>query len=154
MEQQNTIQNKEYQHNKKLMLRYTNAYAAKTGEKPLKENAVEAILTAIISIIDAIRAHDPRTKAKALIELGHLVKKYGAPLVWKLYNNFRTRQRRKEQGKNKTIIPTAHGLQKLLSEHEIGATQSVKSMKQHLVAEAKKNVQQVAATKKSTQNAA
>jgi len=112
--------NEDYAHDKKVMMRYVESYAKKNGEKALNEEQVEDILTGIIAIAQAFLSGSPRKIAHALIELGHLAKKYGAKLVERLYHNYRERERRKakEQGKT-TALPTEKKLQKFFTEHEI-----------------------------------
>jgi len=116
----NTVKKDDFAHDKKVMLRYAEAYAKKNGEKALNEEQVEDILTGLIAIGQAFFSGSPRRIAHAMIELGHLAKKYGAKLVERLYHNFRERQRRKakEQGKT-TALPTEKKLQKFLAEHEV-----------------------------------
>ena len=107
-----------YMHDKQVMMRYVTAYAKKNGEKALNEEQVEDILTGLIAIAQAFLSGNPRRMARALIELGHLAKKYGAKLIEKLYHNYRERQRRREKENGKqTALPTEKKLQKFLAEH-------------------------------------
>lgn len=113
-----------YTHDKNVMLRYAQNYAKKNGTKSLKSDDIEDILTVIIAIGQALLSKNPRAVARALVELGHLIKKYGAPLVAKLYHNFRQRQRRRAQaGEKVNVPPTEQRLQKFLAEHSAVADQ-------------------------------
>ncbi len=116
----NAIEKKEYAQDKKIMMRYAKAYAKKNGERALSEEQVEDILAGIIAVTQAFACPSPHGIARALIELGHLAKKYGAKLVEKLYDNYRKRfNRREKQKETKAILPTGGKLKKFLTEHEI-----------------------------------
>ena len=116
----NIVKDEAFAHDKKVIMRYAESYAKKNGGKALTEEQVEDILTGMIAIAQAFLSGNPRKIARALIELGHLAKKYGAKLIDRIYHNYRERQRRKakEQGKT-TALPTEKKLQKFLAEHEV-----------------------------------
>ena len=114
MEQLITQKNDDYAYNKKVMMRYAQAYAKKNGEKALTEEQVEDVLTGLVAVAQAFLGGSPRAIARAMIELGHLAKKYGAKLVERFYHNFRERQRRKENGKN-SVLPTEKKLKEFSS---------------------------------------
>ena len=145
----------EFEYNKKLMQRYADSYVAKNGGKKLDSKAIEDILTAILSLIQVLVNKNPRNIARALMELGHLIKEYGAPLIWKLYSNFRKRQQRKiKQDENINLPPTEKKLQNLLAAHEAGGQDSKQNLQQRLVATTKQNKVKAASNRKSIQNAA
>lgn len=115
----------DFSHDKKVMVRYVQTYTKKNGEKALAPDTVEDIVTAVISCAQTLTSKDPRAIAKALIELGGLVKKYGAKLIDKLYHNFRKRQQQKEKAGEKVAVPpTQKKLQQLLKTHELDSDQT------------------------------
>ena len=145
----------EFEHDKKLMQRYADSYVAKNGGKKLNSKAIEDLLTTILSVIQVLLSKNPRKIAQALMELGRLIKEYGAPLIWKLYSNFRKRQQRKiKQDENINLPPTEKKLQDLLAAHEARVQDSKQNLQQRLVATSKQNKAKMVANRKKVQNAA
>lgn len=113
----NMVSDKEYAHDKKLMTRYASMKARQSGEMPLKEEVINDIMDAVISITQALATENLVAAFSAGKRLVQLAMKYG-PIVWDMYKNYRERKRREQKNSKKSIVPpTQKKLQQFFAEH-------------------------------------
>ena len=117
-----------------LMTRYAASYAKKSGEKPLSSEVVSEIIESIFAVGAAFISANPLNILNAVRALVRLATKYGS-VVWKMYDNYRKRQRRQEkaqenlsQKKRQTLPPTQRKLQQILASHEMSAQKGALQM--------------------------